>query len=106
MAPHARRRDQQRPLGTALRASWRCGSADRSVGHVSRSRKGDLKISKNDAGPPLSPLPQAPRGLAPGWRAVLPLVVLIYVCVASIHAFKAPVGATGYQDAPDEEAHV
>ena len=73
---------------------------------MSKSRTGDLKSSVNDAGPPLSPLPHASRRPALGWRIVLTAVVLLYVCIASIHALHAPTGATGYQDAPDEEAHI
>ncbi|CEK14090.1 PMT family glycosyltransferase, 4-amino-4-deoxy-L-arabinose transferase [Chthonomonas calidirosea] len=37
----------------------------------------------------------------------LPLLILlfIYLCGALIHAWLVPIGQTGYQDAPDENAH-
>ncbi|HZP82743.1 MAG TPA: glycosyltransferase family 39 protein, partial [Chthonomonadaceae bacterium] len=56
--------------------------------------------------PPLSPLPppsQPPPGL---WRWALPLLLLLYLGLAVAHAQLVPLGATGYQNAPDEAAHV
>ncbi|HLJ56289.1 MAG TPA: glycosyltransferase family 39 protein [Chthonomonadaceae bacterium] len=73
---------------------------------MSRSRPGDLRANANAAGPPLSPLPAGPRAVPIGWRVGLAMALVFYVCIASVHAMRAPVGATGYQDAPDEGAHV
>lgn len=52
---------------------------------------------------PLYPEPVAASGL---WRWVLWLIVLAYVGLAGYHASVMPTGATGYQNAPDEAAHV
>ncbi|HZO89678.1 MAG TPA: glycosyltransferase family 39 protein [Chthonomonadaceae bacterium] len=57
-------------------------------------------------GPPLAPLPppqEAPRGF---WRLALPVLLLLYLALAGIHARLVPLGATGYQNAPDEAAHM
>ncbi len=57
-------------------------------------------------GPPLSPLPppsQPPKG---PWRWAAPLLLLLYLALASWHALTLPTGQTGYQNAPDEAAHV
>jgi 4-amino-4-deoxy-L-arabinose transferase-like glycosyltransferase len=56
--------------------------------------------------PPLSPLPpprQPPQGL---WRWALPLILALYLGLAAWHAAVVPIGQTGYQNAPDEAAHV
>jgi len=37
---------------------------------------------------------------------LLPAILVLYVVFASVHAVRTPTGATGYQDAPDEEAHI
>ncbi len=58
------------------------------------------------ASPPLSPLPppsQPPKGL---WRWAVPLLLALYVALAAWHAWIVPLGANGYQDAPDEAAHI
>ena len=73
---------------------------------MNRSRFDALKASVNDAGPPLSPLPHGVRQASPGWRFALPILVLLYVAFGIVHALRTPVGFTGYQDAPDEYAHV
>ena len=58
------------------------------------------------AGPPLSPLP-GESALQPRAQALLLVIIAaLYLAFASVHAVRAPLGATGYQDAPDEEAHV
>lgn len=60
----------------------------------------------SDPSPPLSPLPppvQAPQGV---WRIVTPLLMLTYLVYAILHAAWVPTGQTGYQNAPDEAAHV
>ncbi len=36
---------------------------------------------------------------------MLPLLLLLYVGFACLHAFSVPTGKTGYQNAPDEAAH-
>ena len=59
-----------------------------------------------DAGPPLSPLPPSPKPLRGGWRWALPILLLLYVTLAIAHASLAPLGGTGYQNAPDETAHI
>ncbi len=56
--------------------------------------------------PPLSPLPPPslpPKGL---WRAALPLILALYLGLAAWHVAVVPIGQTGYQNAPDEAAHV
>ncbi len=47
------------------------------------------------------------KGVGPshGMRYVLVLVA-IYLILATVHAFVTPIGFTGYQDAPDEGAHI
>ena len=47
-----------------------------------------------------------PREPSLAGELFLALVVALYVGAALVHAFRAPVGATGYQDAPDQQAHV
>lgn len=57
---------------------------------------------------------QAPPDAAPTdpgarknpWRFALPLLLLLYLGFAGIHAALLPTGAAGYQNAPDEAAHV
>lgn len=41
-----------------------------------------------------------------GWRFVLPMILCVYLVFATLHALWVPVGQTGYQNAPDEAAHV
>ena len=64
------------------------------------ARGSDRRFAANEAGPPLSPLIAAPRPLVGGWRYLLPALLVFYLCVALIHAYRAPMHATGYQDAP------
>lgn len=59
-----------------------------------------------DAGPPLAPLPPSVREARGVWRIALPFLLLCYLGFAGLHAYHAPEGATGYQNAPDEAAHV
>jgi 4-amino-4-deoxy-L-arabinose transferase-like glycosyltransferase len=40
------------------------------------------------------------------WRFALPLLLMLYLGFACAHALVVPVGQTGYQNAPDEAAHV
>ncbi len=70
------------------------------------SRPPRRKPLLSDPGPPLSPLPPAPQPLPGAWKAVLPLLLLVYLVLAGLHASWVPVGQTGYQNAPDEAAHV
>ncbi len=35
-----------------------------------------------------------------------PLILALFVLFGVIHAFSTPLGGTGYQDAPDEAAHI
>lgn len=46
------------------------------------------------------------QGTARGWRFALPLLLALYLCFAGIHAAVVPIGQTGYQNAPDEAAHM
>ena len=39
-------------------------------------------------------------------RAVLVGILVLYIIAALLHAFMVPTGQTGYQDAPDEAAHM
>ena len=71
-----------------------------------RASRRELRASANVAGPPLSPLPLNGRALPGLWRGVLAMAVCLYVAAAWIHAARTPQGATGYQDAPDEAAHM
>lgn len=59
-----------------------------------------------DAGPPLAPLPPSMQEAKGLWRIALPFLLLCYLGFAGLHAYRAPTGATGYQNAPDEAAHV
>ena len=70
------------------------------------SRANRRKSPLSDAGPPLSPLPPAIRSPQGVWRLALPLILLLYLGFAGLHAHTVPVGVTGYQNAPDEAAHV
>ena len=56
--------------------------------------------------PPLSPLPPPTRAMQGEMRLALPVLLALYLLFAGFHAFTAPTGTTGYQDAPDEAAHV
>jgi Dolichyl-phosphate-mannose-protein mannosyltransferase len=38
--------------------------------------------------------------------AALSALIVVYICLALAHAFSTPLGFTGYQDAPDEGAHI
>lgn len=40
------------------------------------------------------------------WRFALPLLLLLYISFACIHSAIVPIGQTGYQNAPDEAAHL
>ena len=73
---------------------------------MKHSRVTDLNTTANSVGPPLSPLPASPGDAVARWQYLLPIILILYVVIASTHAFQAPIGATGYQDAPDEEAHM
>ena len=64
------------------------------------------RLAPGKPGPPLSPLPQrnaVPNG---GWKFLLPLILIIFLALALAHSNLSPVGQTGYQNAPDEDAHV
>jgi 4-amino-4-deoxy-L-arabinose transferase-like glycosyltransferase len=70
------------------------------------TRPGELKSTANVAGPPRSPLPEAAGRPGCFTGLLLPALLLAFVVIAGVHAWRAPAGSTGYQDAPDEEAHV
>jgi 4-amino-4-deoxy-L-arabinose transferase-like glycosyltransferase len=70
------------------------------------SRAPRRKTPSNDSGPPLSPLPPTVPPLTGAWRWSLPLLMLLYLGLAVLHAQFVPIGQTGYQNAPDEAAHV
>ncbi|MCW3055208.1 MAG: 4-amino-4-deoxy-L-arabinose transferase and related glycosyltransferase of family [Chthonomonadales bacterium] len=40
------------------------------------------------------------------WRFALPVLLLLYLAFAGMHAALVPTGKTGFQNAPDEAAHV
>ncbi len=63
------------------------------------------KIQNRDAGP-LSPLPPAIAPMQGGLRFALPVLLALYLLFAGFHAVATPTGQLGYQDAPDEAAHV
>jgi 4-amino-4-deoxy-L-arabinose transferase-like glycosyltransferase len=63
------------------------------------------KIQNRDAGP-LSPLPPETAVMRGAMRLALPVLLALYLVFASFHAIATPTGQTGYQDAPDEAAHV
>ena len=63
------------------------------------------KIQNRDAGA-LSPLPPETAVMQGAMRLALPVLLALYVVFASFHAIATPTGQTGYQDAPDEAAHV
>ena len=70
------------------------------------SRPQRRKTLLNDAAPPLSPLPPAAKAPEGAWKFAVPLLVVLYVLFAGLHAFWVPTGQAGYQNAPDEAAHV
>lgn len=73
---------------------------------MKRHRASRQKQAENAAGPPLSPLPPQTQTLTGAWRFALPLLLSCYIALALAHAWLAPIGKTGYQNAPDEAAHV
>ena len=62
-------------------------------------------LPRNEA-PPLSPLRFPPKPLEGKFTALLALLIAVYVALAGLHAVTVPTGQTGYQNAPDEYAHV
>lgn len=70
------------------------------------SRSTRRRDRSREAGPPLSPLPPPVKEAEGAWRFALPLLLALYLIFAGLHARYAPTGATGYQNAPDEAAHV
>lgn len=70
------------------------------------SRPTRRKPPLTDPGPALSPLPPQNAELAGVWKAIVPILLLLYLISASLHACLVPTGKTGYQNAPDEAAHV
>jgi len=70
------------------------------------SRSTRRKPPLSEPAPPLSPLPP-PTQPPTGWmRLALPCLILHYLVFACLHACYVPTGQTGYQNAPDEAAHV
>ena len=70
------------------------------------SRAGRRKEPSPEAGPPLSPLPPPRKSFQGIGRFALPLLLLCYLVFAAYHASLVPTGQTGFQNAPDEAAHV
>lgn len=64
------------------------------------------KRRQSDSGPPMSPLPPMEKPLDRGDRVALGILIALYLILALLHALVTPTGQTGYQDAPDEAAHV
>src|SRR5579871_802346 len=76
------------------------------VGGGEMSRSTRRKPPLSEPAPPLSPLPP-PTQPPTGWmRLALPCLILHYLVFACLHACYVPTGQTGYQNAPDEAAHV
>ncbi len=65
-----------------------------------------LGAAANDAGEPLAPFSHGERRTSLRWHMLMGAIVLIYLVFAGVHAVRTPTGATGYQDAPDEAAHL
>ena len=70
------------------------------------SRNPQRKPLLSEPGPALSPLLAPAQPPAGAWRMAVPLLFVLYVIFAGLHALWVPVGQTGYQNAPDEAAHV
>ena len=70
------------------------------------SRPPRRKPLLSEAGPALSPLLPAAKTLEGAWRYAAPLLLILYLVCAGLHAGWVPAGQTGYQNAPDEAAHV
>ncbi len=69
------------------------------------SRIKQLRQLQSEPGIALSPLPDAGVVVNVS-RWPLALLLLLYIVAASIHAWLVPIDQTGYQNAPDEAAHV
>jgi 4-amino-4-deoxy-L-arabinose transferase-like glycosyltransferase len=70
------------------------------------SRQSRSRSSATDTGAPLSPLPSTGPVTTRPLHWLLAVFIAIYIVAAGIHASLVPVGQTGYQNAPDEAAHV
>ena len=70
------------------------------------SRPPRRKPLLSEPGPALSPLLPAVATLQGAWKYAVPLLLIFYVICAGLHASWVPAGQTGYQNAPDEAAHV
>lgn len=68
-------------------------------------RAEEKKPILSEPSPGLSPLPEKPLPLQGFWRFGVPLLVVIYLALALLHAKTTPTGLTGLQNAPDEQAH-
>lgn len=64
------------------------------------------RYESSDAGRPLSALPSNSVAFKPIMSHGVSLIIAIYVVLALIHSLLVPTGQTGYQNAPDEAAHV
>ena len=64
------------------------------------------KIEPLDSGPPLSPIPEIPDKLKGGWQLAMPMILAIYLALAILNANMVPLAPRGYQNAPDEPAHL
>lgn len=70
------------------------------------SRPPRRKPLLSEPGPALSPLLPAAKTMPGSWRYAAPLLLILYILCAGLHASWVPAGQTGYQNAPDEAAHV
>ena len=70
------------------------------------SRPPRRKSLLSEPGPALSPLPPAAATLQGAWKYAAPMLFILYMICAGLHASWVPAGQTGYQNAPDEAAHV
>ncbi len=70
------------------------------------SRPPRRKPLLSEPGPALSPLLPAAKALPGAWKYAVSLLLIFYMICAGLHASWVPTGQTGYQNAPDEAAHI
>ena len=70
------------------------------------SRVTRKKSILSEPGPPLSPLPATAQPTPTSLLWVFPALLVVYLVLACTHMMLAPTGETGYQNAPDEAAHM
>lgn len=68
-------------------------------------RHEEKKPVLSEPSPGLSPLPERPISLEGAWKYAFPVLLVLYLVMAIVHARTTPMGFTGLQNAPDEQAH-